>query len=345
MSNNENIINTNFLDPNLFIDKSKEIIENYICPICKGVLNYPSILKDGEVSCKNCLIKKYNLNNKSKEKNIIPVNTIFGIIEKQKLNCKNKYLGCEFEGNVKEYRDHILNYCNNEMINCPFQNCSEKIFRSDLEDHKSLCDYRLIKCPKCEKTMKYKEIINHKNNFCIEEEILCPKKCGEKIKRKFLDEHYKKFCDNYFINCPYCKFGCRYPKRIRKEIKRHMKDALEEHNELLLIYINENENENKKKIQEIENKIFELENIIKENHIFIKKKRKMQNKNWFNEFIENNNYNNHNNINNNGNEDYYINNDSQNFINHNIKEDYLNDTNNNKNKDSPISLYDDSEFF
>ena len=45
------------------------------------------------------------------------------------------------------------------------------------------------------------------------------------------------------------------------------------------------------------------------------------------------------------NEDYYINNDSQNFINHNIKEDYLNDTNNNKNKDSPISLYDDSEFF
>ena len=62
MSNNENIIYTKFLDPNLFIDKSKEIIENYICPICKGVLNYPSMLKNGEVTCKNYLIKKYNLN-------------------------------------------------------------------------------------------------------------------------------------------------------------------------------------------------------------------------------------------------------------------------------------------
>ncbi len=338
MSNNENIIYTKFLDPNLFIDKSKEIIENYICPICKGVLNYPSMLKNGEVTCKNCLIKKYNLI-ESKEQNIISVNTIFEIIEKQKLNCKNKFLGCEFEGNVKEYRNHILNDCNNEMINCPFKNCNEKIFRSDLEDHKSLCDYRIIKCPKCEKIMKYKEIINHKNYICSEEEIFCPKKCGEKFKRKLLNEHYKKFCDNYIINCPYCKYGCRYPKRIRKEIKRHMKDAFEEHNELLLIYINESENENKKKINEIENKIYELENIIKENNIFIKKKRKIQNNKLFNDFNENNTTN--------ENEDYYINDDFKNYSNNNNNNEYyLNDNNNNnKDNDSPISLNDDSEYY
>jgi hypothetical protein len=358
MSNKENIIYNKFLDPELFLDKSAKIIEDYICPLCKGVLNYPSMLKNSDkITCKNCLIKEKKIG-KLEEKNIISINTIFEILEKQKLNCKNKCIGCEFEGNLKEYRKHILNNCNYEMINCPLEGCEEKIFRIYLEDHISLCDHRIIKCPKCEKIMKYKEIIEHKKSFCEEEEIVCPNKCGNFIKRKLIDEHLKINCDNIIVNCPYNKFGCRYPSKMRKEIRRHMKDALEEHNELLLIYINDKEDENKKKMEELENKIVLLENNVK-NYCFIQKKRKRKNgkkkSNKINKVnnnkknnINNGNINNNRNNNNNDDDDeinldnfdfekYFIDNDE---IKNNNK--INKDINYNKNKkykdDSPISL-------
>ena len=273
MSNKENIIYNKFLDPELFLDKSAKIIEDYICPLCKGVLNYPSMLKNSDkITCKNCLIKEKKIG-KLEEKNIISINTIFEILEKQKLNCKNKCIGCEFEGNLKEYRKHILNNCNYEMINCPLEGCEEKIFRIYLEDHISLCDHRIIKCPKCEKIMKYKEIIEHKKSFCEEEEIVCPNKCGNFIKRKLIDEHLKINCDNIIVNCPYNKFGCRYPSKMRKEIRRHMKDALEEHNELLLIYINDKEDENKKKWKNLKIKLFYWKTMLRIIVLFRKKEK------------------------------------------------------------------------
>ncbi len=116
MSNKENVIYNKFSDRELFIDKSSKIIEDYICSLCEGVLNYPSMLKNSsKITCKNCLTKEKKIG-KIEEINIISINTIFEILEMQKLNYRNKCIGCEFEGNLKEYKKHILNNCYYEMI-------------------------------------------------------------------------------------------------------------------------------------------------------------------------------------------------------------------------------------
>ena len=93
----------------------------------------------------------------------IVVNTV---LEKQIVFCKNKNLGCEWQGKLSD-RKHHLNYeCMKEIINCEFSpDCKIKDLREKIITHVKVCPYRLIQCEYCEENMTFENLEYH-NKIC-----------------------------------------------------------------------------------------------------------------------------------------------------------------------------------
>ena len=95
------------IDPELLIEKASSDIEEYFCPLCKGVLNDPVIDKCSHTFCKKCFEKFYNKYHKcpiSKELledgNYTSVSLISKSIGKRQIKCKNVNKGCEWIGKI-----------------------------------------------------------------------------------------------------------------------------------------------------------------------------------------------------------------------------------------------------
>jgi len=224
--------------PNLtideFIPECKPFAEPYSCPLCEGILYESVIDKCGHSFCLICSQNLLKESQKCPFSNIdlspplamnIVVNTV---LEKQIVFCKNKNLGCEWQGKLSD-RKHHLNYeCMKEIINCEFSpDCKIKDLREKIITHVKVCPYRLIQCEYCEENMTFENLEYH-NKICPNIPVECSNKCGLKIPLSKLKYHIEEECDNTVIECPFNLVGCEFYE-IRAKLKPHLEKDLERH--------------------------------------------------------------------------------------------------------------------
>ena len=146
----------NKFDPSLFLNQ--ELINQFICPICKGVLIEPAMDLCGcqKLFCKNCLenyLKSHDnicfiSGNKSLQ-NPLYIKWVEEHIKLYDVKCQNFLSGCSWTGKFSNYEEHILE-CPKELLICTYEGCNEKIYRENYDKHIDECKFKPI-------TIKYKE--------------------------------------------------------------------------------------------------------------------------------------------------------------------------------------------
>jgi hypothetical protein len=107
------------LDIELFAPESKQILIDYICPLCGGVYKDPVLDSCGDVFCRACFNTSmvYSSICPIKKKpfkdgyNLSTLEFINKILDKQKLNCKNKIKGCNWIDLLSNLDKHLGNNC------------------------------------------------------------------------------------------------------------------------------------------------------------------------------------------------------------------------------------------
>ena len=275
--------------PNLkideFIPECKPFAEPYSCPLCEGILYESVIDKSGHSFCLECSNNLLKLTQKCPFSNL-PLNPPFAmnivvntVLEKQIVFCRNKELGCEWQGKLGDRKTHLNYECMKETINCEYApDCKEKDLRENILNHIKICPYRLIQCEYCEETMTFENLEYH-NKICPNIPVECSNKCGKKIPMNKLKYHLEEECDNTVVECPFNLVGCEYYE-IRLKLKPHLEHDLERHLRMLTNKIHNLE----KGLSEANSRIDELnnENNLLKKNIQILNEQIINNKNEFN---------------------------------------------------------------
>ena len=275
--------------PNLkideFIPECKPFAEPYSCPLCEGILYESVIDKCGHSFCLECSNNLLKLTQKCPFSNL-PLNPPFAmnivvntVLEKQIVFCRNKELGCEWQGKLGDRKTHLNYECMKETINCEYApDCKEKDLRENILNHIKICPYRLIQCEYCEETMTFENLEYH-NKICPNIPVECSNKCGKKIPMNKLKYHLEEECDNTVVECPFNLVGCEYYE-IRLKLKPHLEHDLERHLRMLtnkIHYLEKGLSEANSRIDELNNE----NNLLKKN-IQILNEQIINNKNEFN---------------------------------------------------------------
>ena len=259
--------------PNLtideFIPECKPFAEPYSCPLCEGILYESVIDKCGHSFCLECSNNLLKETQKCPFSNLalsppfamnIVVNTV---LEKQIVYCRNKSLGCEWQGKLGERKTHLNYECLKETISCEYApDCKEKDLRENILNHIKTCPYRLVQCEYCDETMTFENLEYH-NKVCPNIPVECSNKCGKKIPMNKLKYHLEEECDNTVVECPFNLVGCEYYD-LRLKLKPHLEQDLERHLRMLTDKIHKLEkglNESNSRIEELNNE----NNLLKKN--------------------------------------------------------------------------------
>ena len=95
--------------------------------------------------------------------------------------------------------------------------------------------------------------------ICPNQIIDCPQNCGCKIMRKDSEEHFLKECTKTLFPCLYNIFGCE-DKILKNELQMHLENKFDEHNYLVISFLNSYEkdfSEKKSNLEKIEKEVSE----------------------------------------------------------------------------------------
>lgn len=282
------------LDLGMFTKESQEIVKDYICSLCQGILKDPVMDQCSHVFCRKCIenyleVKKTcpSNNNYILDKNKMnSIKFVSQILERQTIHCLNKEKGCDWVNKLENLDQHLQFVCKKQPVKCLNIGCDGKILKENLENHLKNCDFRTIECPDCSINIPYILQSNHTNE-CTKYKINCPGGCGELIQRQNVDKHLKQECNNGDVECQYKSYGCNSIIR-RKDINEHYKNNSPNHNILVLKFLENFQIANGERVKKIENYILDLtEKINKldnkvisiENEVCLNRKKKRLTKN------------------------------------------------------------------
>ena len=279
-----------FLSRNLLVLSTKADIDNYICPLCQGILYDPYFDKCGHVFCHDCIFSYLkNIENKcpiSKlDLNETPNSMIIlkNIINGKEIYCVNKKENCQWKGLIKDIDNHLKINCLKEKIKCKFKECDFISKREEMSVHEKNCIFRIVNCPSCEIQVCYKKLQDH-INICPKLKIECIQKCGSELERGNMENHIKNECPNTLFECKFKEFGCQ-DQIMRKDMEKKMQDDCVKHMLLLGGIFNKDINnlkENEKRFRIFMNKTEEKFNEIDEKYLNRKRIRNNNNDNEIN---------------------------------------------------------------
>ena len=194
--------------------------EDFFCPVTFDLLREPCLtpccgnhLSQGAVTrlqgkpCPVC-----------KEPNLNPVYDKFfkRQVNKHKVRCPNKSLGCEWVGEVGSLSIHLSQNsvegeCQFETVACPYS-CGDDLQRCQLERHKSNdCPNRPFTCQYCDHEATYILVTTEHLPICTKYPVECPNKslgCQWAGERGDLDQHLNESsvegeCQFTMVACPY----------------------------------------------------------------------------------------------------------------------------------------------
>jgi len=215
-------------------DSDSEISCEFMCSICRSVLDKTIELPCGHTYCSTCIDAWIKINNtcpvcktcfNPDEKHYSK--KIDNIIKKLKVGCQY----CEWNGEYYDYNEH--KNLENTAKRCPMMRvtcnkCDTAMKSSDMKEHNNtICSFRNVSCEKCLSLIVFSEREQHLLNVCPMTEAKCSDECGYTGLRKDLTTH-KNVCLFEDIDCPLTNYGCT--KRIkRRDMDEHVNNSLEIH--------------------------------------------------------------------------------------------------------------------
>lgn len=227
-----------------FTKESQEKLQEYICPLCKGIYFDPVLDSCAHIFCKKCFM--IYLGNESSKKCPIGSYTvdkskikefefISEIIKRQEAYCINKAKGCNWVGVYIERTEHAESHCEYQQIKCKNEGCNLVYSRKEMQSHDETCLFKLTQCCKCNQEIVKGLLMTHRSE-CPKEELICI--CEQLYFRDTIDKHKREECPSTKINCQYSIYGC-LESFIRSEQQKHNNQSVEKHNQLVLKWINE----------------------------------------------------------------------------------------------------------
>nr|XP_046233053.1 TNF receptor-associated factor 5 [Scatophagus argus] len=219
--------------------------EEFVCPVCRGVVLNPQQNSCGHIYCFHCL--QGLLESSSPSSPVCPVDgAVITPAEVFQDNCCKREISnlevyctnspaCTSVVTLHHLQEHLRS-CPYEQLQCCNPGCRAVLQRRYLQDHlTNTCPQRTEPCPLCQQPQRLGLIQDHVQTSCPEVELDCPNSCSQKVPRHKLTEH-RDACPDLHIDCPFKKFGCLV-KDKRKKVKLH-EDAAVNHHMLLVLRSN-----------------------------------------------------------------------------------------------------------
>ncbi|KAM3865345.1 TNF receptor-associated factor 5 [Diretmus argenteus] len=220
-----------------FVVKLKE---EFVCPICGGVVLNPQQSSCGHIYCFHCLEAILS----SLSSPVCPVDgaVITPAEVFQDKCCKREISGlevyctnspaCPSVTTLHRLQEHLKS-CQYEVLQCSNPGCREALQRRYRQEHMTnTCPYRLEPCPHCQQPHRLNLIKEHEQSSCPEMKVGCPNRCSLKVPRFMLTEH-NHLCPEVHIDCFYKKYGCSVQDK-RAKVKLHEDAAVNQHMVLVL---------------------------------------------------------------------------------------------------------------
>ena len=161
----------------------KNLISNFICPICLGIYCSPIVDECGHVFGNQCIKKYKSINHNlicpilktsySKDNRFTPIQPLKQFLLTLEVSCKNSL--CNWKKNLNLLENHLNEECLYQMINCVHQQCKVKFERIYVSYHlKNECEFEKITCwfqqkCNCDEKISYKFMIDHLRSKNLEE--------------------------------------------------------------------------------------------------------------------------------------------------------------------------------
>nr|XP_020514021.1 TNF receptor-associated factor 5-like [Labrus bergylta]XP_020514022.1 TNF receptor-associated factor 5-like [Labrus bergylta]XP_020514023.1 TNF receptor-associated factor 5-like [Labrus bergylta]XP_020514024.1 TNF receptor-associated factor 5-like [Labrus bergylta] len=219
--------------------------EEYVCPVCRGVVLNPQQNSCGHIYCYHCL--QGLLESSSPSSPVCPVEgaviTPAEVFQdkccKREISCLEVYCtnypACTSVVTLQRLQEH-LSLCQYEQLQCTNPGCRATLQRRHLQDHvTNTCRQRTEPCPHCQQPLQLSLVQDHLHSTCPQVEVDCPNSCSQTLPRHQLAEH-REACPEVHADCSYRRFGCLVQDK-RRRVKLH-EDAAVNHHMLLVLRSN-----------------------------------------------------------------------------------------------------------
>ncbi|KAI4832718.1 hypothetical protein KUCAC02_015672 [Chaenocephalus aceratus] len=219
-----------------------ELKEEFVCPICRGVVLNPQQNSCGHIFCLLCLQRL--LESSSPSSPVCPVDaaviTPSEVFQdnccKREIACLNVYCTnspeCTSVVTLRHLQEHLRS-CQFETLQCCNPGCRAALQRRELQEHLSLtCPQRLEPCTHCQQPQRLSLLQDHVQSSCPQVEVDCPYRCSLKVPRHMLTEH-RDSCPELHVDCSYQRLGCSVQGK-RGRVKLHEDSAVSHHMLLVL---------------------------------------------------------------------------------------------------------------
>ncbi|XP_036961915.1 TNF receptor-associated factor 5 isoform X1 [Acanthopagrus latus] len=216
--------------------------EEFVCPVCRGVVLNPQQNSCGHIYCLHCLQGLLECSAPSGP--VCPVdgavitpaevfqdNCCKREISNLEVYCSN-YPACTSVVTLHHLQEHLRS-CQYEQLQCCNPGCSATLQRKHLQEHLTYtCPHRMEPCPHCQQPQRLGLMQDHVQSSCPEVEVDCPNSCSQKVPRHKLSEH-RQSCPEVYISCSYKRFGCSVQGK-RGKVKLHEDGSVNHHMLLVL---------------------------------------------------------------------------------------------------------------
>eukprot|EP00058_Branchiostoma_floridae_P021663 XP_002607153.1 hypothetical protein BRAFLDRAFT_118654 [Branchiostoma floridae] len=141
--------------------------QEFICSICRCVMEDPQECPCGHVFCKDCIqqwLRSHSTCPNCRKhchmiKPVLPM--VRNLISHLTIRCENHQAGCEKRVQLEYYDNHKLT-CDYASVPCPNEGCDTQVLRINMDDHRGVCDYHRETCLKgCGISILRKEQAGH----------------------------------------------------------------------------------------------------------------------------------------------------------------------------------------
>eukprot|EP00301_Raphidiophrys_heterophryoidea_P007108 c1279_g1_i1.p1 GENE.c1279_g1_i1~~c1279_g1_i1.p1 ORF type:complete len:458 (+),score=69.80 c1279_g1_i1:64-1374(+) len=225
--------------------------EDFICPICHGVLNMPILTPCGHVFCEECVTGWVTRNRRCpvcqlsvhlteiRNAPFILKNLLSSLkIRCTHAGCTNQNLVLETITTHESSCDHAPGKCPN--LGCNFAQIQPGFKRMHLQRHLLVCEWRELPCPNnCGDVFLCRELSQHTERACPNEKVWCPLKCGATLNRRDVMQHTESECIKTTEKClvPGCGFQAYRGDTAAWE--RHMAVAARQHTLVMMQKLNQ----------------------------------------------------------------------------------------------------------
>ena len=182
-----------------------------------------------------------------------------------------KERGCGWSGTLEQLDSHLdpdQDNCQYADTKCPL-NCQQTIPKNKMEQHVAEeCVKRAFVCKHCSFKATYEEVVDIHLPECKYVPLQCPNRCGVTCERDFMEDHMKT-CRLEEVGCEFSGVGCEEQFR-REDQEEHTRQNSQQHltytallavetKEQLQQKIQEQDKKHRDDMQEVNQKVRELE--------------------------------------------------------------------------------------